>query len=389
MSKATITFRDKYENRKGESPLFIVICVKGIKVRLATGVSVKRDQWDPIKQLITGKGKNIEDLNLILSDCLAKVNNILVKYRLQNKILSAEQMRFEYAHYSASIDFNEFMQLEINRRKVNGEIEGSTLRQHEVCLNKLKEFRPKLTFSEIDEDFVHQFKSWLKTKKKNDINTISSNLKNFKTYINRAIKKKIINENPFRFVPLIQSKNDRVFLTDTEIVKLIKLYDKNYLPPSYQKVLRHFLFAVTTGLRISDVKAITMNNIVKDTLVFVPYKTRNKKADVVRIPLQSLSLRMIRDESPHRLKGPVFTMLSEFRTNEYLKEIVKVVKIEKHISFHIARHTFATYFLRKTKNLLALQKLLGHSDLRETMIYSHILMEDIEKEMVCFEDLLK
>lgn len=387
MSKPTITFRDKYVNKNGESPLVIVIHTHGKKIRLATGVSVKRDEWNGKSQTIRGKDRDVKDLNMVLGNCLAMVNNIMIKYRLQNKILAADQLRYEYAHYSASISFFDFMEEEIKMRKT--EIEGSTIRQHEVCLNKLREFKSELTFSEIDEALVHRFKGWLKTVKGNDQYTISSNLKVFKTYINRAIKKKIITENPFCFIPLVQPKNERIFLVESEIISLVKLYNRLFLSSSHQKVLRHFLFAVSTGLRISDVKSITMENIFKNTLIFTSYKTRNQKAAVIRIPLQSLALRMIRDESPNRLKGPVFTMLSDFRTNQYIKEIAKVVKITKNISFHTARHTFATYFLRKTKNLLALQKLLGHSDMRETMIYSHILMEDIEAEMKCFEDLIR
>jgi len=358
----------------------------GKRVRIPTGISIKPAEWSFEKQIILGRSKSIADNNLVLRNCMARVNDILVKYRLQYKDLTAEMLKYEYAHYSASIDFGAFMEEEISLRE--SELENSTIRQHKVCLNKLRQFSKELIFSQMDEQFIHRFKVYLKEVLKNDTYTISSNLKVLKVYINRAIKKKIISDNPFKNIGLVQPKNDRIFLTENEIKLLINMYRRKWLPASHQKCLRHFLFSINTGLRISDVKAISMDNIVKETLVFTPYKTRNQKAAVVRIPLTNLAKEMIRDESAHRLRGPVFTMLSEFRTNKYLREIAAELKISKHISFHVARHTFATFFLKKTKNLLALQKLLGHSDMRETMIYSHILMEDIEREMLCFDELM-
>jgi len=385
MSKIRITFRDSYKNKQGESPLVVVAHMMKHKVRLSTGISVKPENWDGKKQKIKGTGKEISDNNLILDERLARVNDILVKYRLQHKDITPELLRYEYAHYSASIDFIAFMEAEIKERR--SELAGSTIKNHNICLHRLKEFRGEIIFSEIDEALVIKFKAFLRDTVKNDIYTISSRLKVFKTYINRAIKKHIISDNPFRYIPLVRPQVDRVFLTEPEIKKLVALYNKNYLPKSHQKALRHFLFAISTGLRISDVRAITMDCITKNTLVFSPEKTKNKKAALIRVPIQTLAARMIKDESPNRLYGPVFAMLSEFRTNKYIQDAAEVAKIDKKISFHTARHTFATYFLRKTKNLLALQKLLGHTNISETMIYSHILMEDIEAEMKCFEEL--
>lgn len=386
MGNVKLVLRNEYTDKNGESSINAVLHIKGIKVRIPTGISAAPEKWDAIKQCIKGSSKFTKDHNLILGDCLSKINDILVKYRLQRKDLSAEQLRYEYDHYSASIDFIAFMKEEIQLRR--GEIEKTTLRQHQVCLNKLTEFKKEISFSEIDETFVLRFKSYLKDKLKNDVNTISSNLKVFKAYINRARRKKIINHDPFTYIALVKKDNDRTFLTEEEIARLVKLYNRNWLAKTYQKVLRHFLFSVVTGIRISDVKSISMEQIIKDTLIFIPYKTRNQKANTCRIPLCSLAKKLIQDESPNRIAGPIFTMISEPRTNTLLREIAAHANIDKHITFHTGRHTFATYFLRKTKNLLALQKLLGHTDMRETLIYSHILTEDIEAEMMCFNQLM-
>lgn len=387
MAKVRISFRDAYVNKKGEAPLVLVTHLLRRKVRINTGISINPKNWNDAGQLIRGKTKHTADLNLVLSDCLAQVNDIMVKYRLQRVPLTAELLKYEYDHYASSIDFIAFMEEEIKARR--HELEPSTMSHHNACLNKLKVFQKEIAFVELTEDFVHRYKAHLRDVRKNEAYTISANLKVFKTYINIAIRRKIVRENPFRYVPLTRPRNERIYLDEDEIKAMIDLYDKQSLSKTFQKVLRHFLFSVSTGLRISDIKSITMDNIFRDMLIFTPEKTKNKKSQVVRIPLKSLALRMIKDESPFRLKGPVFLMISEAKTNEYLKAIAGDLKIKKRISFHSARHTFATYFLKRTKNILALQKLLGHSNITDTMVYSHICMDDIEKEMVCFDDLIR
>ncbi len=95
---------------------------------------------------------------------------------------------------------------------------------------------------------------------------------------------------------------------------------------------------------------------------------------------------LINDESPHRLRGHIFNLFADQTINKQLKEIMKVGEINKNVTFHTGRHTFATIFLSKTKNLGALKQLLGHSSINETMIYAHILTEDIEKEMQVFNE---
>lgn len=388
MSNIRLILRDDYKNKRGESLVNVVTHIRGKKVRIPTGIAVQPDAWDDRRQVIRGASKMVKDNNLILHDCVAKINDILVKYRLNHRAITPESLKYEYAHYSASIDFLEFMQHEIKTRRQEADIESSSLDHHESVMNKLKEFQEKIIFSEIDESFIQRFRGWLKKNKNNGAGTISSNLTVFKTYLSRAVKKKLINTHPFAGVPIPRSRAEKSFLDDDEIKKMVALYKKNILPAGSQKALRHFLFSITTGLRISDVKAIQMEHIVKNILVFLPKKTKNRKHQVIRVPLSSLAKELIKDESPHRIHGPVFTMLSEYGTNRCIKDIAKMLEINKHISFHTARHTFATYFLRKTKNLMALKELLGHSDLREVMVYAHILMEDIEAEMKCFESLI-
>lgn len=208
-------------------------------------------------------------------------------------------------------------------------------------------------------------------------------MKNFKTYVNIAKRKGVIDTSPFDSYRLRKASSDRLYLVEWELKLLWERYKKNYLSDTDQKVLRHFLFMCFTGLRISDLKAINGDNIVGDVLVYCPVKTQSIKKSNVKLPLNSYSKKLIADENPKT--GMLFDCIFEQKMNERIKEIVKVDGIYKDLSNHCARHTFATLWLFKTKDLVGLQKLLGHSDIKQTMIYVHVTDAMVALEMKNFD----
>lgn len=376
--------RDDYVKKDGRSAVLLVVHIKGKKVRFNTGVAVHKDHFK--KGSVTSVDPKSDDYNLIISTCRARINDIFVKYRLLHDELTPQKLSEEYKIKSTYIYFYGFMEASIRERK--GEITQSTMNLHLTIMNKLKAYKKELTFSEITEDLIKGFARHLKLKLHNTPGTVGNAVKIFKTYVHIALRKGIISKDPFINIQNIRSKPDRLFLTEEELRKLINLYDKGTLINSYQKVLRAYLFSCFTGLRISDLKEVTMENIVNDTLVIYAKKTRERKHEPVKIPLTRMSKKIIHDVSELRLYGKIFELCSDQKMNDYIKKVASEAEIDKPLSFHSARHTFATFFLRKTKNLAALQKLLGHSNIRETMIYSHVLMEDIEKDMKCFDELI-
>jgi len=129
-----------------------------------------------------------------------------------------------------------------------------------------------------------------------------------------------------------------------------------------------------------------MEDIISNLLMVVPLNSQNSSGKTIRIPLSKTALELIKDESPYRVKGLIFSTYSEPRMKLYIKEVVLHAKIHKHVSFHSGRHTFATLFLKKTNNLAALQKLLGHSNISMTMVYAHLASEDLEREIDVFDN---
>lgn len=386
MINLTVSLGDGYIKSNGEATVYVIARVQRKKIKFNTGISILPEDWDTESNRIRGSSSQVKDYNLVISSVISRLNEIFVKYRLQNRELTPNLLRKEYKTPTSFTDFHSFMKSAINERK--GELTESSIKQHHATLSKLKEYAPVLHFSEIDEEFIKKFNRWMINKKKNSQNTRHNAFKNLKAYMNIAVERKLMESNPLKKLPVNRTNVDPVWLSEDEISSLVTLYKKKFLPPSHQKALRHFLFSCMTGLRISDVKRVQMEDIIGNRLVIIPEKTRNRNAKTVKIPLTGFARQLIKDESPHRVRGNIFEMFSEYRTNVFLKEIMPVAKINKKVSFHTARHSFASYFLKRTKNIKALQELLGHSRLSETMIYSHILAEELDNEMdIAFGDI--
>lgn len=371
------------KDNKNRAIVYLVIYVRGREVLFNTGVKVTDKQWDDGKKIVRKNHELRNDYNLIINNCHSRLTNVLVKFKLQNREMLPKSVKDEYSQPSQDIDFLGFMEAEIIRRR--GELTDSSIRQQNAALSKLRDFRKKLTFAELTVELFEEFNRWMKNTLKNKASTRFSTIKTVRTYVNLARRKGIIDHYPLQRMPVKKSKSERVFLDDDELEILLKLYKKKSLPGNYQNVLRHFLFGCYTGLRISDIKGIKMDDVIGNMLVVMPRKTLNVNAMTVKIPLSKTAKRLIKDESPYRLHGLIFNTISEQKMRTHLKDVVSTAGIKKDVNFHSARHTFATMFLRRTKNLPVLQKILGHSKIEQTMIYSHILTDDLVAEMKVFD----
>lgn len=342
------------------------------RVRIPLNLYVNESEWDKEKQRVKGITKDAKDTNLIIKTQLDRINEVFVRFRLENRTITKEAFLKEYTNPTLYADFWDFMEKEIKSRR--GIIAENTYRAHLSTHKKLAEIMPNLQPRDLNEDAINDLHKGLK-KLKNNGNTISKNFVTLKTYVARAIRKKLMEVSPFSVLKFRRHKSERIWLTEDELLNLIDKYNKAWLKPNLHKVLRYFLFSCFTGFRLSDVNAFCMENIVGDFIVLRPVKTQNVNSNLVTVPLTDPVRKLIKEVAPFRVRGSVFETYSDQKTNEYLKDIADLCGIDKPLSFHSARHTFATYFLSKTNDVATLQKLLGHASITETMIYVHISEE--------------
>jgi site-specific recombinase XerD len=376
MASVNVWLNDKYKKKDGTCAVYASVYVHRQKVKFNTGVSVKQDNWNAEKRRVKGNGKKAKDDNLVIDKCVARINDVFVRYRLQNKELTPELLRQEYKTPSTYIDFYDFYERKLNEQ--DGLLAANTIKQHKTVLKKLKEYKKQLMFSQITKQFLEDYIKFMKNKRRSSANTIKKHMAILKGYLTLAVRDDIIRENPFKYLQLKASQTDRIYLEPEELNKLWNFYKKEQFPENYHKVLRHYLFSCFTGCRISDVQMLTHDHIIGNKLVYKPEKQKSK---LVKIPLIDAAKKLIQDEGRYRIRGFLFDTYSKPVTNRMLKHIAEYSNIPKEITFHSGRHTFATMFLRETKNLAALQRMLGHTNIKDTMIYAHILEDDIEKDM--------
>lgn len=381
MKDARLFFEKSKTNSKGEATVYIIVHLQSKTRKFSTGIRCKPEKWNERQKRIKGNSKDTNDKNLIIANSLSRMNEILVRFRLQDVDLTIDLLANEWKNPSRRIDFHSFYDEALEERKTD--LAYGTYKHHKSFGKKLREFKPEMTFSEINYDLINRFKRWLKSKKGNDISTINTNLKRWRAYLNIAKRKGVITRNPFDDYTIRDIKIERSFLTSDELLELWKAYKNEVFSESLTNVIRHFLFMCLTGVRISDFKRLEITNINNFSLYYLPHKTVNHKREIVKVPLSNQALRLIEDEPIQGNK--LFNPISEQKMNKYIKLVMKELEIHKKITIHSARHTFATLWLEKTKDLAGLQQLLGHSDIKETMIYAHVSEGMLKDGMKDFE----
>lgn len=356
-----VKIKEDYVRTDGTSSIYVQVFIKGKKKIFPTDLFVPINCFDKVKQRVSSKFEFSKDYNLIIEKFLSKINQIEINYRLSDAVLDVDKLADEINNPTSWIDFVKFWEEELDRQSES--IKKGTYRQQTSSLNKLKKYKSSILFYEIDENFLEEIVKWLKTKEKNNSNTIATFIKNFKKYLHKAEKRGIKTNLKFNEIKSPKFTSNRTFLMPDEINKFHKYWCSEFISDTHKNILSRFLFSCFTGLRISDILTISRDNIVGDHLVFSAQKTTKLQT----IPLNDTSKNYI------NYSGELF---NEKYTPEYinrvLKDITKICGIKKNITFHIARHTFATNFLISGGRVEVLQKILGHSKLDETMIYVHI-----------------
>jgi len=385
MGKATLWLKEDYIKKDGTAQLYLRYFHHKKYSFIDLKIYINPADFDK-KTFKIFKSEQSKENNLLIQEAIGRAAEIILRYKVLKKDLSHELFEKEFKNPEVFQDFYAFMEDQIRQRA--GEIGNLSIRQHLSILNKLKTFKKELMFSELTEDFIRGYYKFEKIKLKNCEATCACSIKVVKTYVNMALKFGLLHNNPFKYYKSKKVKSFPTFLTISERDDLIDLYSRQFLPESHQKVLRWFLFACYTGLRISDFKDLNHECIKNNIITIRPIKTQNIDNRTISIPLSKTALMLIKDENPHRIKGLVFETFSEARINKFLKEIMTVAKIDKNISFKAARHTFATIFLQKSKKgnaIVLLQRLLGHSKLETTMIYLHVITDELEEAIEMFD----
>lgn len=353
------------------------------KVNFSTKVSVSAKDWNDKKMCVGPGDKLAKDKNLIIETILARINNVLVKYRLRDKVLTREAF---LKAYHRPTDYNTFFEFVSDyQKKESLRLEDSTYKTNLSVIKKLKEYSPNLYFDDITREWLDGYFFHLMHKLENNQNTANKNMATIKKYVLAAFNAGYMDENPFKKWSIKKGLPSGEYLYEYELQKLMELYTSGELEYKYHKTLELFLFLCFSSLHIGDAKGLTLEQFSETTFTYFRMKLKKRKPMPIHVPISDPLRQLLRNIVGTRKKGPVFEKLCADQTmNKYLKEIAAIAGIDKHITHKVGRHTFATIFLRKTKDIASLKEILGHSDLKETLVYAHVLNESKQEGVQCF-----
>lgn len=359
------------------------------KVHFTTGVKCTKKNWSESKQRITSGDPQVKDKNLILEQILSRCNDVFVKFRLRNRQITKSSFLKEYHRPSDFSNFYDFVKE--HQRKISFKSQLSTLGTHNSVISKMREFNQDLHFDDITEEWLDEYYAHLRYKRGNNDNTAMKNMAVLKVYVRAAMKAGYIDDYPFENWKIRRGTASYVYLTEQELQKLMKVYQEGTLEPKYHCTLELFLFLCFSSLHIGDAKDLDLEQFHETTFMYYRVKLQHIKPVPIRVPISDPLRMILRNMVGARKNGKIFQRLPavEQTMNRYLKEIAKIAGIKKPITLKTGRHTFATIFLAKTKDITALKEILGHSEIKETLIYAHVLDDSKQEGIKVFNNFME
>ena len=380
--------RSNYVNKEGKTSVMLPIYLNNERLSLgSTGISVKSSQWDKEKERIKGRTTEALNTNLQLDNIASGLQSIFRRIEMSD-VVSLERIKSEFLGKKEEIDT--LMQL---FEKHNGDVAKqvgvsvgkATLQKYNVCKRHFSEFlekqykRSDLKLTELTYVVIREFDLYLRTEVGQNANTATKTMKTFKTITLLGQKMGVLLHDPFMNHRFHIEPVNRGFLIDEEILLIA---NKDLGISRLELVRDIFIFSCFTGLAYIDVSNLTPDHIVtlgdKQWIMTQRQKT-SVETNVLLLDIPKAIIAKYGGKTYRN--GKLFPMLTNQKTNSYLKEIADICGIKKNLTFHLARHTFATMSLSKGVPMESVSKMLGHTNIRTTQIYARITNKKIEHDM--------
>jgi len=376
----------------GKAPIYLRITIEGKRCEISAKRTIELFKWSKEANRVIGRTEDIRELNAYLDSLTTKVyqsqrdliqdDKEVTAETLKNKILGIE----EKERTLIAIFENHNNQVE---KLVGREFAAGTLERYKTVSKHLQEFMKHqykvsdISIKRIDHKFITDFEFYLKTVRNCGHNSAIKYIKNFKKIVRIAFANNWIKSDPFLNYKVRLKEVERQFLSEEEIQAMLS---KDLHTPRLAQVRDIFVFCCFTGLAYSDVKKLTNNDVVLGIDGDKWIKIKRTKTDTrSNIPLLPTALEIIKKYENHPeavTKGVLLPVLSNQKSNAYLKEIADLCGITKNLTTHLARHTFATTVtLSNGVPMESVSKMLGHKSLKTTQHYAKILDRKVSDDM--------
>jgi site-specific recombinase XerD len=383
--------RKSKQKKDGEVPVYLRISCDGQRVEISIKIFIDPGKWQAAKGRVKGTTEEARRLNQNIETFEHRAQEIYNKCILTGRIISADTIKKELIVPAANqhhliAEMQKFVH-DIEKRIGNGYSAG-TVKNWNVTLGHLKEFLREtrgvadIPFKELDLPFLRSLELFATTQWHCRTNATLKHIERMRKIVNQAVAFNWLEKDPFALFQGTHEKTHRTFLTQAELDKIEK---KNISLARLSRVRDIFLFSCYTGLAYVDLEKLTPNNLVigVDQHLWI-YTFRAKTGNKSNVPLLPKAGALIDKYAAERARsGRLLPVITNIKTNAYLKEIADICGISKNLTFHMARHTFATTVtLSNGVPIETVSNMLGHSKITTTQIYAKVLENKVSNDMM-------
>lgn len=379
--------------RNGEAPVYMRITVNGERADISLNRSINPQIWNSAGGGPTGSSKEARLLSSYIESIRVQLRQQMIYFREDNITITSKSLKNAFLGIEedkGKMIIELYKKHNENIKKLVGiDYSPDTLQRYETSLKHTQKYIKKkykcddLYLSELDHDFITGYEMYFKTVRKCAHNTTLKYIKNFKKIIHLAIANGDLDRDPFLNFKMKMKKVDRGFLNDEELNKLIH---KKFSVKRLEQIRDCFLFSCFTGLAHSDLKRLTLKNIVTGTDGGKWIKIKRKKTDnMSSIPILSVTQKIIdkyKNDEYCIANNVLLPVKSNQKMNAFLKEIAEICELPHNLTSHLARHTFATTVtLNNNVPIESVSKMLGHSSINMTRVYARLLDKKVGQDM--------
>lgn len=375
----------------GEIPIYIRFTMNSRRVELSTGIYCLPETWDETGQQIRGRNEKAR----ILNNRLNKIEDDIQDHYNQLKSSGDDFDVTTIKNRLLNIDDSEGIlkvfdyYLKNMHQKLDKGYSKETYKHYKSSRKRLGEFVRKFSkrkdypVEKVDYKFLEAFDVYLKKEYKVHQNTAWNYHKHSRRVLNLAVSMDLIKKNPYSKYKVPLAETNRDFLTATE---LNAIQDKEIKIKRLDAIRDIFVFACYTGLSYSDIAKLHRDHlrkgIDKNDWIFIDRTKTNNRCRIPVLPEAKIILEKYQNTPQYKVKGLLLPVLTNQKMNSYLKELADICGVNKELTMHMARHTFATTVtLSNGVPLETVSKILGHTNLKTTQIYAKILDQKISDDM--------
>ena len=373
--KISFYLRANYFNKLGESPINIRVFLNGEKRYFgSTGFFINKEMWDNDADRVIGRTPTARTINMGLNEIELKILDI-ARSREGDSGFNVEKLYSIYAGKVKTIsnfiefyeDFISGVEQQIGHGKSAATVQKyKATKKHFLNFLKIKYGWTSVSAFDMTPALISDFDIYLRTTGGMQGNSATKTLKSLKTVTIQAQKVGFLDHDPFINLRFHLKPVDRGFLTEDEIEVLMS---KKFGVKRLEHVRDIFVFSCFTGLAYIDVSNLTDENIVTIGGTDWIMTKRQKTSITENVPILDVAREIINKyHSSADRNGRLLPILSNQKMNAYLKEIADLCGIKKRLSYHMARHTYATLLLSKGVPMETVSKLLGHTNIKTTLM---------------------